>query len=341
MSKLDIWRKHVRALMRRWNCFTTGESVDYVLAYEEVTKAGNKHFEEKRKTFEFNLLQAGLLLERDETQTVHFVKIHAPKPVLCQYAELLKLRLPLKLTEREKATNMLSQTLNKILKYCSIQVDKNIFPAERYRLTLEYSRDKDYLFDSDASDFFRTSARIMIIDYILEREKYSDQVNCNGIKKLLAEGVYKAAYPLHEGDLNREKSKRKLLLDHWASVSQWIKYQPLDEIKEYFGVKFALYFTWLGFYTHMLIPAAIVGVLCFLFGIFTLNKDEVVKDVCNLDIVMCPRCDKYCDYWKLSEGCTYAKIQHFIDHPATIFFAIFMSFGRHFIWNCGNDTVQA
>ncbi|XP_044748113.1 anoctamin-1 isoform X1 [Coccinella septempunctata] len=310
----------------KWNSFSTGESVDYVLAYEDISKPGHAHFEDKRKMFEFNLQQAGLLLERDETQTIHFVKIHAPKSVLCQYAELLKLRLPIKLNDQERVTNILVKTLNKILDYCSLKVDKSIFPSERYKLTFEYSRDKDYLFDSNSPDFFKTSTRIMIIDYILEREKYGDDLNSNGIKKLLSEGVYKAAYPLHDGDLNRENSKRKLLLDHWASVSQWIKYQPIDEIKEYFGVKFALYFTWLGFYTHMLIPAAIVGLLCFLFGIFSLHKDVVVDDMCNMDIVMCPRCDKYCDYWKLSESCTYAKIQHFIDNPATIFFAVFMSF---------------
>lgn len=128
-----------------------------------------------------------------------------------------------------------------------------------------------------------------------------------------------------QGDLHHKGSKRKLLLDEWASVSKCIKFQPIDDIKDYFGVKFALYFTWLGFYTHMLIPAAIVGVLCLIYGAVTLHSDSLSKDICSKDIVMCPRCDKYCDYWKLSEGCTYAKIQHFIDNPATIFFAIFMS----------------
>lgn len=41
---------------------------------------------------------------------------------------------------------------------------------------------------------------------------------------------------------------------------------------------------------------------------------------------MCPRCDKYCDYWNLSEACTFSKIAHYVDNPATIFFAVFMSF---------------
>lgn len=310
----------------KWNSFSSGETVDYVLAYEEFGKQGNAINEEKRKNFENNLVAAGLVLEKDETQTIHFVKIHAPKSVLCQYAEILKLRLPIKLDEDKLTGNIVSKAINKILDICNIRVDKNVFPTEKYRLTFEYSRDKDYLFDSNAPDFFRTSTRIMIADYILEREKFGEEDNCHGIKKLLADGVYKAAYPLHDGDLYKESSKRKLLMEHWASVKNCLKYQPIDVIKEYFGVKFALYFTWLGFYTNMLMPAAVVGLFCFLIGFFTLHNDTLVKDICNKDITMCPRCDKYCDYWKLSESCTYAKVQHFIDNPATIFFAVFMSF---------------
>lgn len=60
---------------------------------------------EKREVFEENLLQEGLELERyviDEE--IHFVKIHAPLEVLRRYAEILKLRLPMK--EVSKLFNM-------------------------------------------------------------------------------------------------------------------------------------------------------------------------------------------------------------------------------------------
>lgn len=75
----------------------------------------------------------------------------------------------------------------------------------------------------------------------------------------------------------------------------------------------------------MLIPAAIVGIICVIYAATTLKSDHLCDDICNLDIIMCPRCDKYCDYWKLSESCTYSKIQHFIDNPATLALAFFMS----------------
>ena len=37
-----------------------------------------------------------------------------------------------------------------------------------------------------------------------------------------------------------------------------------------------LYFAWLGFYTSMLIPPSLVGILCFLYGLLTLQSDEVL-----------------------------------------------------------------
>lgn len=68
-------------------------AVDFVLAYDEQGEHRNI---KKRQIFENNLEAVGLLLEREENQRIHFVKIHVPREVLCQYAEILKLRLPIK-----------------------------------------------------------------------------------------------------------------------------------------------------------------------------------------------------------------------------------------------------
>lgn len=75
----------------------------------------------------------------------------------------------------------------------------------------------------------------------------------------------------------------------------------------------------------MLIPASIVGLFCIIYAAFTLPSDTLTNDICTKNITMCPRCDKYCDFWSLSDTCTYSRIAHFIDNPATIFFAVFMS----------------
>ena len=69
-------------------------TVDFVLAYR-----GDDHKLEnlkKREIFEANLLKEGLHLEYDNTQRIHFIKLHAPLEVLCRYAEILKIKLRMK-----------------------------------------------------------------------------------------------------------------------------------------------------------------------------------------------------------------------------------------------------
>ena len=107
------------------------------------------------------------------------------------------------------------------------------------------------------------------------------------------------------------------------------KYQPIDAIREYFGEKLAIYFSWLGFYTMFLIPPASAGFLCFLYGVITTVYSPVVQEMCNegnnTRFYMCPLCDKECSYFLLENLCIYTKVTHFFDNEATLFFAVFMS----------------
>lgn len=78
----------------------------------------------------------------------------------------------------------------------------------------------------------------------------------------------------------------------------------------------------------MLVPASILGVICTMHGFITLSKDNISTEVCKSsseDIIMCPQCDKHCDYWNLREICTFSFIVHIFDNSFTVVFAILMS----------------
>lgn len=62
-------------------------------------------------------------------------------------------------------------------------------------------------FDDDDDNFFSSQVKTIVVDFILQRTTFCERsVNCThskgttnfGIEKLVADGVYKAAYPLHD-----------------------------------------------------------------------------------------------------------------------------------------------
>lgn len=314
-------------------------SVDFVIVWDSFnTAAVTEHAVQKRDIFERNLIREGLELEYEEPEHngLNFVKIHAPSDLLKRYSEILKLRMPMK--EIPGWQNM-HQKSNFILDGFNLQwervksavlVDKENFPKKNHRFTAIYSRDRNYLFDDDSPCFFTPAIHSRIVQFILDRKRFSNKSTDDfafGIERLLAESVYAAVYPLHDGDLRTVGSMRHLLYWEWSAVRKWYRYQPLDYVREYFGVKIALYFAWLGFYTHMLLPAAIVGLACLVYSWATLYTNTPSEDICNSDgIQMCPLCDHWCSYWDLKETCVHARITYLFDNATTVFFAIFMSF---------------
>ncbi|KAI1883858.1 hypothetical protein AGOR_G00236360 [Albula goreensis] len=325
-------------------CFSDGRCrIDYILVYRKSSPQS-----EKREVFERNIRAEGLQMEKEASLThndVIFLKLHAPWEVLCRYAELMNIRMPFRrkiyyLHRRHKFMTRMEKRLSQFrgwLPRKPMKFDDDTLPdlEENESFTAPFSQQRIHHFIIHNKDtFFNNATRSRIVHHILQRVKYEEGKNKIGLNRLLSNNSYEAAFPLHEGSYKSKNSirthgaenHRHLLYECWAWWGVWYKYQPLDLVRRYFGEKIGLYFAWLGWYTGMLFPAAMVGLLVFLYGVFTLEHCQVSKEVCQAtDIIMCPLCDKYCPYMRLSDSCFYAKVTHLFDNGATVFFAVFMA----------------
>uniref|UniRef100_A0A8C8AM24 Anoctamin n=1 Tax=Otus sunia TaxID=257818 RepID=A0A8C8AM24_9STRI len=88
------------------------------------------------------------------------------------------------------------------------------------------------------------------------------------IPELAARGVIQQVFPLHEQRI------LKRLMKSW--VQAVCEAQPLDEICDYFGVKIAMYFAWLGFYTSAMVYPAVFGSILYTFT----ESDQTSQDIC-------------------------------------------------------------
>ncbi|XP_063093800.1 anoctamin-2 isoform X2 [Cavia porcellus] len=292
---------------------------------------------EQREEFENNLVAAGLELEKDlegKSQGSIFVRIHAPWQVLAREAEFLKIKVPTKKMYEIKAGGSIAKKFNAVLQKLSSSLQPRVPDHSNNRmknLSYPFSREKMYLYNIQEKDtFFDNATRSRIVHEILKRTVCSRANNTMGINSLIANNIYEAAYPLHDGEYDSpgdDMNDRKLLYQEWARYGVFYKFQPIDLIRKYFGEKIGLYFAWLGLYTSFLIPSSVIGVIVFLYGCATIEEDIPSKEMCDQQnaFTMCPLCDKSCDYWNLSSACGTARASHLFDNPATVFFSIFMA----------------
>ncbi|CAJ1054264.1 anoctamin-2b isoform X2 [Xyrichtys novacula] len=305
----------------------------------EPTEPADHEMHLVRQEFEASLVEAGLEIERDKEFKTHgpsFTRLHAPWPVLCREAEFLKIKVPTKTSYELKEEKGFGSSMLKVWKKLKQPFQPKVPHQEHERnkvLSHCFSRDKLHLYNITSKDtFFDNATRGRIVYEILRRTVCARTCQTIGISTLIAKGVYDAAFPLHDGDYKvighiEEKSDRQVLHEEWARYSAFYKYQPIDLVRKYFGEKIGLYFAWLGVYTQLLIPASIVGIIVFGYGVATVDTNIPSQEMCDesLNFTMCPLCDGACDFWHLSTACGTARASHLFDNPATVFFAIFMS----------------
>ncbi|XP_021560445.1 anoctamin-6 isoform X3 [Neomonachus schauinslandi] len=272
--------------------------IDFVLVYEDESrketnkKGSNEKQRRKRRAYESNLICDGLHLEATRSildDKLVFVKVHAPWEVLCTYAELMHIKLPLKpndLKTRSSAFDNFSW-FTKVL-----QVDESIIKPEQEFFTAPFEKNRmNDFYIQDRDTFFNPATRSRIVYFILSRIMYQvrDNVKKFGINKLVSSGIYKAAFPLHDCNFSHKSedlscpSERYLLYREWAHPRSIYKKQPLDLIS---------------------------------------------KEVCHPDIggkiIMCPQCDQHCSFWNLNITCESSKKLCIFDSFGTLVFAVFM-----------------
>ncbi|XP_043946595.1 anoctamin-8 isoform X2 [Protopterus annectens] len=147
--------------------------------------------------------------------------------------------------------------------------------------TRTFSCEEDYIYENIENElhFFTSQERQTIIKYWLENLRAKQGESLHNISflegqpilpELAARGIIKQIFPLHEQRiLNR-------LMKSW--VQAIFEAQPLGDICDYFGVKIAMYFAWLGYYTTSVIYPAAFG---FVLWVFT-ESDQTSRDVSSV-----------------------------------------------------------
>jgi len=136
------------------------DHIDFILAWDSKSEqAKSDQAKQRRGTFEGNLVKEGLHLDTlpEEKSGLNFIKIHAPDSVLKRYAEILKLRLPMKKFDHISEIKVedfrvpiftevyqgIQTSFSKVLK--PFKADERKFSRRKNELTAVFSRDKEYL----------------------------------------------------------------------------------------------------------------------------------------------------------------------------------------------------
>ncbi|XP_025901334.1 anoctamin-10 isoform X2 [Nothoprocta perdicaria] len=138
--------------------------------------------------------------------------------------------------------------------------------------TFTYSSRKTFKGFADDNQSFLTMAECQyIIKHELENLRAKDEKIIPGypqaklypgksiVRRLLTNGILIQIFPLHD-----QEELKKLRHTWYGRVK--IGYQPLDEIRCYFGETIALYFGFLEYFTFALVPMAVIGIPYYVFA---------------------------------------------------------------------------
>ncbi|MGH0162206.1 UNVERIFIED_CONTAM: hypothetical protein FKN15_066066 [Acipenser sinensis] len=220
---------------------------------------------ERRQEFEMNLQAAGLQLETEDKNEsddgkTYFLKIHSSWDVLTAYAEILKIKVPFK--ESDIPSNN-ETPLNWLFKPFKLPHEVMCPEPDYFTSPFENKKPGFFLIE-DKDTIFPPSTRNRIVYYILSRCPYAteDGKKKLGINRLLSNGSYTAAFPLHDVYyiLSRcpyatEDGKKKLGINRLLSNGSYTAAFPLHDCQYWMKAKdqncendrFTLYRSWARF----------------------------------------------------------------------------------------------
>ncbi|XP_015417878.1 PREDICTED: anoctamin-9 [Myotis davidii] len=169
--------------------------------------------------------------------------------------------------------------------FFGIRADSSIFSL--YRTLLMEPGAPAARVDSARPITVPDTTRIRIVNFILNCRTAAGDT----FEDLVKDGVFETRFPLHKvrgclgarpeggaggGARTQSPEPGKENLERtWARWRNMFRKQPIDDIRNYFGEKVALYFAWLGWYTCMLVPAALFGLIVFLSGFSLFNASQI------------------------------------------------------------------
>lgn len=191
-----------------------------------------------------------MFYSNDKDQSKIFIKIKAPIELLREHAEEIEFLMKLDEEYAEKHIDLPHQKIGR-----GNDPDLILTTLSPYEyIFVKYTSENPEKFDTyNLGHPFTPIIRIKLILSLL----LTDGGGCCALNlgKLKLCGSILDYYPIHQ------VIERDNLTRHWLSwkIHPW--QQPYDQIKEYFGEKIALYYTFLGHYTTSLIPLAIAGIV--------------------------------------------------------------------------------
>ncbi|KAJ3044587.1 Anoctamin-7 [Rhizophlyctis rosea] len=266
---------------------------DAVLVYT----LGDSKQDNIRLSFLHALLMEGLLIDREVAPDGLnvFVKIVAPFERLCVEAEREKLKFPVQERQASRKVGTLDISNADALWNGVVNILKVPSTDEKHSATFRRDQLQRFVGGNTAAlplrevheRFFSHAQRSLLTYHIIYRARMKSlgkKYARRDIDRLLNDGVFTDLFPLHDGQISK-LNNTNLRSQMFNKRELGILPVRLNDLRDYFGEKIALYFGWLEHYTRWLGFASIIGCVVFAYGLYYAYQNQAFSDISKDDIL--------------------------------------------------------